>query len=185
MDIYLIRHTTPDIKKGICYGATDLPVANSFEEEATAVQQVLPPFTEKTLVISSPLQRCKQLAAFIAPPSKVEVDIRFKEISFGDWELQAWNAIDKSALKSWFSQFVAVGPPNGESFQAVHDRCMAAYQEAQSKAADQLWIVAHSGIIRAILANLQKSPLKDAFKPHMDFGVVFKIASTNKVIQVK
>jgi len=33
MEIYLIRHTTPDVAKGICYGQTDLDVANTFEEE--------------------------------------------------------------------------------------------------------------------------------------------------------
>lgn len=30
MDIYLIRHTTPAIAKGICYGQTDLDVTANF-----------------------------------------------------------------------------------------------------------------------------------------------------------
>ena len=26
MEIYLVRHTTPNIKKGICYGQTDIDI---------------------------------------------------------------------------------------------------------------------------------------------------------------
>ena len=33
MLIHLIRHTTPDIETGICYGQTDLDVSDSFEKE--------------------------------------------------------------------------------------------------------------------------------------------------------
>jgi len=106
-------------------------------------------------------------------------------MNFGDWELQAWNDIDKAVLKAWFQKFVSIGPPNGDSFQEVHDRSVAAFQEAATQVADQVWIVAHSGVIRAILAFLQKSPLKDAFKQHMDFGVVFKIDALHTVHQVK
>ena len=37
MEIYLIRHTTPKIEKGICYGQADLNVADSFEEEINVI----------------------------------------------------------------------------------------------------------------------------------------------------
>ena len=36
MKIYLIRHTQPDVEKGICYGSSDLDVAATFEAEAAA-----------------------------------------------------------------------------------------------------------------------------------------------------
>ena len=37
MEIYLVRHTTPAIEKGVCYGQTDLNVAETFEEEVELV----------------------------------------------------------------------------------------------------------------------------------------------------
>lgn len=37
MKIYLIRHTTPHIEKGICYGQTDLDVAETFNNEAEII----------------------------------------------------------------------------------------------------------------------------------------------------
>ena len=43
MEVYLIRHTTPKIGKGVCYGQTDLEVESTFfEKELHAIQQNLP-----------------------------------------------------------------------------------------------------------------------------------------------
>ena len=41
MQIYLVRHTTPDIVPGICYGRQDLGLAASFDAEAAAVRSKL------------------------------------------------------------------------------------------------------------------------------------------------
>ena len=37
MNVYLIRHTSVAVPQGTCYGQSDVPVKDSFEEEATAV----------------------------------------------------------------------------------------------------------------------------------------------------
>ena len=60
MEIYLIRHTTPAVGKGICYGQTDLDITDSFKEEVAAIIPHLPDNIQT--VFSSPLQRCKKLA---------------------------------------------------------------------------------------------------------------------------
>lgn len=33
MKLYLVRHTRVDVPSGICYGQTDVPLADSFETE--------------------------------------------------------------------------------------------------------------------------------------------------------
>lgn len=185
MEIYLIRHTTPKIDKGICYGASDLAVVESFPEEAVAIRKVLPAYHSSIRVVSSPLIRCKQLADFLSDPDEVEIEERFKEMNFGDWELKAWSSIDPKIMKKWFGNFVTIPCPNGESFQEVHDRTMATLQEVRQSEHQQVWIVAHSGIIRAILSNLKASPLKNAFKEKMAYGVVYKIDVDNKITQLK
>ena len=186
MDIYLIRHTTPKVDKGICYGATDLPVVKTFPDEAKAVKAVLPIYQPTTTVYSSPLVRCHQLAQFIAPPQSIHVEPSFKEISFGDWEMHPWKSIDKLVMKKWFENFVHISPPNGEAFQTVYDRTIKALERAKKDSQDQLWIVAHSGIIRAILCYYQNIPLKDAFKANMEYGAVYKIdEETKEVSQLK
>ncbi len=186
MDIYLIRHTTPKVDKGICYGATDLSVVETFPTEAQAVKSILPIYQATTLVYSSPLIRCHQLAQYIAPPQRIIVEPSFKEISFGDWEMHPWKSIDKTIMKNWFENFVNISPPNGEAFQTVFDRTIKALEIAKGKAKDQLWIVAHSGIIRAVLCHYQNIPLKDAFKSNMEYGAVYKINElTKEVHQLK
>ena len=61
MEIYIIRHTTPDIEKGICYGQSDLNLVDNYAEEFEAIKSKIP--TTKTFkIISSPLKRCALLA---------------------------------------------------------------------------------------------------------------------------
>ena len=34
MEIILIRHTSVDVPQGVCYGQTDVPLRDTFEQEA-------------------------------------------------------------------------------------------------------------------------------------------------------
>ncbi len=175
MKIYLIRHTQPDIAKGICYGSSDLDVATTFPVEATAVKAVLPTITTHTKILSSPLQRCHKLAQFIASGQPIRVEERLTEISFGDWELQPWRSFGKETLIKWKANFVHTPCPNGEAFQSVFDRAKELYEEVLQMDADQIFLVNHSGVIRAFLCHLQGIPLENAFDEQFGFGVVFKI----------
>ena len=38
MQLFLIRHTKPQVTAGLCYGQSDIDVAASFVEESEAVQ---------------------------------------------------------------------------------------------------------------------------------------------------
>ena len=41
MEVVLIRHTSVDVPKGTCYGQTDVPVRDTFEQEAELTRQGL------------------------------------------------------------------------------------------------------------------------------------------------
>ena len=184
MKIYLIRHTQPDIEKGICYGSSDLDVAATFIEEATAVKAVLPAISASTKILSSPLQRCHKLARFIAGDHPVTIEKRLTEITFGDWEGKPWRSFGKETLIKWKANFVHTPCPNGESFQSVYDRVLSLYEEVLKMEADQVFLVNHSGVIRAFLCHLQNIPLENAFDEQFGFGVVFEI-DKGKVIRLK
>lgn len=175
MKIFLIRHTQPAIEKGICYGSTDLEVAETFLEEAAAVKAVLPKITAETKILSSPLQRCHKLAQFIAGGHPVEVEQRLTEISFGEWEMKPWRSFGKENLIKWKANFVHTPCPGGEAFQSVFDRAKELYGEVLEMEADQIFLVNHSGVIRAFLCLLQGIPLENAFDDQFGFGVVFEI----------
>jgi alpha-ribazole phosphatase len=70
--IYLIRHTTPAVARGICYGQTDLEVTGSFHEEAEVIRQHLP--ADIGPVYSSPLNRCTLLAKELFPDRPIASD---------------------------------------------------------------------------------------------------------------
>ncbi|MEM6316655.1 MAG: alpha-ribazole phosphatase family protein [Bacteroidota bacterium] len=175
MKIYLIRHTQPDVAKGICYGSTDLDVADSFDDEAAAVKAVLPLITPTTKILSSPLIRCRKLAEFIAEGHPIAVEPRLTEISFGDWEMQPWKSFGREVLLEWKANFVHTPCPNGESFQSVFDRAKSLYEEVIQMKAEQVFLVNHSGVIRAFLCLLTDIPLENAFDEQFGFGVVFEI----------
>ena len=43
MNIYLIRHTSVDVPKGLCYGQSDVPLRPTFEAEAAVTKAKINP----------------------------------------------------------------------------------------------------------------------------------------------
>ncbi|MDA3879869.1 MAG: histidine phosphatase family protein, partial [Prolixibacteraceae bacterium] len=60
MHLTLIRHTSVNVPPGMIYGQTDVPLCDSFEEEAEKIMEQIN--TTFDVVYSSPLTRCMQLA---------------------------------------------------------------------------------------------------------------------------
>lgn len=174
MSIYLIRHTTPLIEKGTCYGQADIDVTAAFEQEADIIRQHLP---EEGLqsVYSSPLLRCRKLAEHLFPRHAIRFDHDLKEINCGEWELQRWDDIPREVVDPWMNDFVNVCIPGGESYVDVFARvarCFDAVWASGEKAA----IVSHGGVIRSILAHITNTPLKDSFSAFsLNYGCVVKI----------
>jgi len=111
MIIHLVRHTTPAIDEGICYGQTDLDLSANFKQERKAVMAKLK--SKYDAVYTSPLKRCSQLAALIASENLV-TDDRLMEYNFGDWELKPWSSFKSESENNWINNFVDQAAPNGE-----------------------------------------------------------------------
>lgn len=147
MEIYLIRHTTPEIGKSICYGQSDIPLASSFKDEWEAIKPKLPSRIDR--IFTSPLLRCTQLSAklsghFQIPPEK---DHRLMEMNFGDWEMKRWDEIDQIELTAWMNDYLIKPCPKGESYQDVQCRLKDFISEKLRD--DQRYlIVSHGGIIK-------------------------------------
>lgn len=171
--IYLIRHTRPDVATGVCYGQTDLPLAKTFIDELSVVQEKITLSSDIT-VISSPLQRCQNLATALCAESEVRLDNRLMEMDFGDWEMQEWSSIDEEKLAAWGGDFVTIPSPNGESLACVHQRVMRFWHSLEPFNQDYV-LVTHAGVIRVILAHLLESPLKKAFTLDVSYGEVIRI----------
>lgn len=175
MEVYFIRHTTPLVDKGICYGHTDLELASTFQEEGKEVLRQLPQAFDA--VYSSPLKRCHRLAEML-PGERLLVDDRLRELNFGAWEMKAWDSLPKQELADWMADYVQNAPPRGESMLALQERVMAWWKELQLAGFRQLAVVTHGGVIRIMNAYFNSIPLSDAFeKFQIAYGgiAVFKI----------
>lgn len=173
MSIYVIRHTTPRIEKGTCYGQADIDVTEGFLEEAGTIRQYLPASLQA--VYSSPLQRCRKLAEHLFPAHSIHFEHDLKEINCGEWELLRWDDIPRTVIDPWMKDFVHVCIPGGESYVDVFERVARCFNTVAATG-KELAIVTHGGVIRSILAHITNTPLKDSFAAFaLHYGCVVKI----------
>lgn len=181
MEIYLIRHTAPNIEKGICYGQTDLDVADTFQEECGIIHKNVI-FNSTTKVYSSPLLRCKKLAKTFS--SEIQYDERLMELDFGAWEMQEWDTIPDDQLTPWMKDFVNVQVPQGESYTFLQKRVLDFFNTCFSDIHEKKIIVTHAGVIRSLIADLKGIPLKDSFSIQLNYGHVLRLENKGTTFAV-
>jgi alpha-ribazole phosphatase len=173
MEIILIRHTTPKIAKGICYGQSDLDITDTFLEEIKPIIKIVPANNNEIAYYSSPLKRCRKLAEKLS--NKVIFDDRLKELDFGDWELQNWNDINQKELDIWMKDFVNVPVTNGESYMDLHARTISFLSEIKEKNYKKVVIITHAGVIRSLYSFIKKTSLETSFDLKLQYGQVLEI----------
>lgn len=145
MKITLIRHTSVDVPKGTCYGWSDVPVAETFMQEAEHTKNCISAgIFDKAY--TSPLTRAKMLAEYCGFKN-AEADDRLKEINMGDWEMQRFDDIKDENLQKWFDDYINHPATNGESFTMLYNRVASFLNELKSKKYAHVVIFAHGGVI--------------------------------------
>ncbi len=127
-------------------------------------------------VASSPLRRCRAFAAALAEraglPLQVVADLR--EIGFGQWEGRnkaEARALDPAAWDAFYADPVAHPPPGAEPVEAFRQRVAAAYWAlVAAHRGEHLLVVAHAGVIRAIVATLLGGGAAAMFRLQVDFA---------------
>ena len=173
MAVYLIRHTTPDTQKGICYGITDMEVAEDlFPEELERIRSKLNGFIPRT-IYSSPLKRCKKLANSLWDHPEIVYDNRLKELNFGKWEMKKWEEIPVSEIENWAEDYVNRSAPEGESYIELYERVLELWKQTPKN--EDIAFVTHGGVIRAIVAHILGMPLDKTFLLNLPYGVVIRL----------
>ena len=153
--LWLVRHAAPLVAPGTCYGGLDVPAdAQATRAAAERLATALP---RGTRVAHSTLQRCELLAhdlRALRPDLTFAPDARLREMDFGRWEGQTWDAIGKSAIDTWVAGFATHAPGGGESLAQMLHRVAAALQTAREWRANQgtkdvVWIT-HAGVARCV-----------------------------------
>ncbi len=171
MKVFLVRHTTPDISKDICYGQSDLKLVPEFKIEIKKVHTLLKN-THYAKVYSSPLIRCKTLAlSLVKKDNEIIQDDRLMEFNFGDWELKTWKEIEKIPVaKEWFDDYIQTPVPGGESFTQLIDRVQDFIGDLKENLHDNVLIVTHLGVIRAFSVIINRIDAKAAFDLKVGYG---------------
>lgn len=174
MDVYLIRHTSVNVPKGTCYGWTDVPVADTFEQEAAQTKQRLNGISFDR-VFSSPLTRARKLAAFCGFDSP-DVDERLKEMNMGDWEMKQYDSIKDNNLQRWYDDYIHTKTTNGESFEDFYRRVSGFLDWLKTQNLSRVAIFAHGGVLMCagIYAGLYK--MEECFDHNPDYGEVIRVS---------
>lgn len=170
MKIYLVRHTSVGLPKGICYGQTDVPLSQSFEEEAEIVKEKIKdiPFDA---VFSSPLSRCLNLAKYCGFEDRVQLFDRLKELHFGDWEMTEW---DKLRMTEWETDWINNPTPNGESFKGMIDRVSSFFDELKEQPHDTVIVFTHGGVINCAKVYFGMTDIEKAFDNLATYGEIIQ-----------
>ena len=167
MKLWLVRHAQPLIDAGICYGRLDM--AADAEATAECAAKLATQLPAGLRVVSSPLQRCEQLAQALQalrPDLAYKTDGQLQEMDFGQWEGCAWQDIPRAELEAWTDDFAHYqAGHDGESVTAFMARVGAAFDALTSPSqtltpalspgarapekSSVLWIT-HAGVIRAV-----------------------------------
>lgn len=162
MALTLLRHTTPDVSRGLCYGVTDLALVEGYEQE---IETALSGLNAPTAIISSPLTRCLRLAEGAARHFGLELSVstHWQEMDFGQWEGRKWSDIPRAELDAWAEDFMGYDGHGGESVAMLEARV----RQAMADAPEGALIVTHMGCIKAALAI---SGGADGWQAKLGFG---------------
>ncbi|MGQ1891931.1 histidine phosphatase family protein [Thermophagus sp. OGC60D27] len=171
--IYFMRHPKTEVPQGICYGISD--VKPSEEGLAMAVEKVGLKLkgVRPEICFSSPLIRCTTLAEAFLTPEKIVRSRHLREIDFGRWELKPWVDISQEEQKAWGEDFINCKVHGGENFFDVQKRVLTFLEEVVQTSYNNILVVTHAGLLRALLAHLLEASPRKIFALHIDYGDVF------------
>ncbi|BDC99010.1 alpha-ribazole phosphatase [Persicobacter psychrovividus] len=172
--ITLIRHTTPKVEKGICYGQLDLPVASSFPQESASVREKLGK-ADFDLLYSSPLLRTKLLAEALFSPSEIVFSDSLKEFDFGIFEGKRWTDLPQELFDAWDADLLNFQFEQGECLKGFYHRVKELTGASAFQSAENIAIVTHAGVIRCLLAWAWDVEVEKIFQFDFPYGSVLEI----------
>lgn len=149
----LLRHaTTAWNESGRLQGMTDIPLSHA--GVALANDWRLPAPAGGWKRMCSPLRRACETATLLQPAASFTVDVRLREMSFGDWEGRTLADL-RATVGQTFLDAERRGldflPPGGESPRMVMAR-IAEWTVEIARSGEPVVAVSHKAAIRALLA---------------------------------
>lgn len=175
MNLYLIRHTSVDVPRGICYGATDVPLARTFVDEAVEVKLKLDGL-HFDAVYTSPLSRAVRLADFCGYTKAIKDD-RLREFDFGEWEMMSYDELyeNDERFKVWCEDYMTIPAPGGESFSQQMGRFDSFVSAVKAQGYNDVAAFCHGGVLVCGLIRTGQVEQSEAFTAVPPYGSVIKL----------
>jgi len=132
-------------------------------------------------IVTSPLRRCFEFAVTLGKKLKIPVhdEARFKEIGFGAWEgrtVEELRQSDPELLARFHLDPISHRPAGAEDSLVFINRVNKAWQELlAAEAGHHILVVAHAGVIRAIIGQVLEMPTTNMFRLQIDNASISRI----------
>lgn len=146
--LILLRHGRTEANaRGLLQGRIDLDLDDLGRRQAAAAAAWLGPVDR---VVSSPLARARQTAEAFGEP--IEIDDRFIELDYGDWEGRPVADVPAETWSRWRAD-LDFRPPGGETLNELGRRVRSALDELSTSVGDHtVVVVSHVSPIKASVA---------------------------------
>ncbi len=162
--ILLARHASTGREyHGRFIGATDLPIGADGTVETPRLAEIIRPYSP-AVTFCSPFLRVRQTVELLAERldlGEIHVDYDLREIDFGRWEGLSFNEIaegDSELVKRWSAWNPEFTFPEGEKVADFLERTRVLAAKLAAREEQTILIVAHGGVVRALLCHLLKLP---------------------------
>ncbi len=165
MKIYFIRHGETDWNvENKIQGSNDIELNENGVSQAIALGEKI-----KALgypihkIYTSPQKRAKKTAKLLSKAIDVEYEIThgLEEMNLGRWEGFTWKEVkeeDSEIYNAWYPERNTKKTPDGESYEDVLSRSLAAVQSILKNESKDIAIVSHGAVIKCLLCHVNNVP---------------------------
>ncbi|MER0215944.1 MAG: histidine phosphatase family protein [Nitrosomonas sp.] len=179
--IDLIRHGQPAGGRRYRGHGVDDPLS---EKGWSQMWHAVGNYNDWNHIITSPLQRCQAFAFALGERHGINVTVesRFKEVGFGEWEGLSHDEIKIGRVteyQAFLRDPVNCRPLGAEPLDDFIQRVSSAYEEAIGRCHhSHFLIVAHAGVMRAIIAKTVHASPAGLYRIKISNGGITRIRQT-------
>jgi broad specificity phosphatase PhoE len=173
--IFLVRHgQTAANARGLLLGREDPPLTELGVRQAAAVG---PAVAGVSRLVTSPLRRARETASALGLAVPVEVDHRWTELDYGEFEGRRFTEVPTETWRRW-REDPTYSPPGGESIDAVGRRGRDACEHlAVDSAGADVAVVSHVSPIKAAIAWALGVGDDVAWRMFLDVASISRVAA--------
>ncbi len=139
-------------------------------------------------IISSPMRRCSEFSSELSKKNNIPFAINenLKEVGFGSWEGLSQEQVKKRNRVEYESFYNDPVNNRGEGFEPLDTfikRVITSFKSIREAHQNKhILVVAHAGVIRAILADTLNSPPASLYKIKIETAAISRVNATTEEI---